>query len=43
MVVTLGQGESVGDIDVLDHAPRGVSCIAMEQGREIIQTPNPEP
>jgi len=33
----LREGESVGDIDVLDNAPRGVSCISMEHGARLVR------
>ena len=33
----LREGESVGDIDVLDNAPRGVSCITREDGARLVR------
>ncbi|KAK9862379.1 hypothetical protein WJX84_007181 [Apatococcus fuscideae] len=34
---TLCQGESVGDLDVLDGNPRSVTCVALEQGAVLVQ------
>ena len=33
----LREGESVGDVDVLDNAPRGVSVIAMQDGATLVR------
>ena len=33
----LREGESVGDIDVLDNAPRGVSCITQDDGARLVR------
>lgn len=33
---TLHEGESVGDVDVVDNAHRSVSCISLEQGARIV-------
>ena len=33
----LREGESVGDVDVLDNAPRGVSVVAGDQGAKLVR------
>ena len=38
-VNVLRYGESVGDIDVLDGAPRSVSCRALHHGASLVQIP----
>ena len=37
MTNILQEGESVGDIDVLDNARRSVSCITMEGGAKVVR------
>ncbi len=32
-------GESVGDLDVVDGAPRSVTCIALDEGCTVVQLP----
>lgn len=34
-------GESVGDLDVVDGAPRSVTCMALDEGCTMVQLPRP--